>query len=51
VPIAHYTALPLATIALTAYTPPGRRAAEASADQADRSAKSDTERSGHDSTR
>ena len=49
--MAHYTALPLATIALTAYTRPGRRSAEAAADQADRSTKSDAARSGHDSAR
>jgi hypothetical protein len=49
--MAHYTALPLATIALTAYTRPGRRSAEAATDQTDRSTKPDTARSGPDSTR
>jgi hypothetical protein len=51
VTMAHYTALPLATLALTAHTRPGPRPPETPADQAGRSTKSDTTRSGHDSTR
>jgi hypothetical protein len=51
VTMAHYTALPSATLALTAHTRPGPRSPETPVDQADRSAKSDTARSGHDSTR
>ncbi len=49
--MAHYTALPLATLALTAHTRPGRRSPETPVDQADRSTKSDTARTGHESTR
>ena len=49
--MAHYTALPLATLALTAHTRPGPRSPETPADQAGRSAKSDTTRSGHESAR
>jgi len=51
VTMAHYTALPLATLALTAHTRPGPRSPETPAGQADRSAKSDTARIGPDSTR
>lgn len=49
--MAHYTALPLATLALTAHTRPGPRTPETPADQADRPAKSDPTRTGPDSTR